>query len=65
MCASLGNKHQQLLSTGKQLVREGIRNQIEGEALSGCAECKDGAAAGVLGGVRTFIFIWTNITLRI
>ena len=33
---ALGNKHQQLLSIDKQLVREGIRNQIEGEALSGC-----------------------------
>lgn len=33
-----GNKHHQLLSTDKQLIREGIRNQIEGEALAGCWE---------------------------
>lgn len=36
MCRALGNKHHQLLSTDKQLVKEGIGNTIQGEALSGC-----------------------------
>lgn len=38
ICEALGNKHHQLLSADKQLVREGIRNQIEGESLSGCRD---------------------------
>ncbi len=67
MCAALGNKNHQLLSTDKQLVREGIRSQIEGEALAGefkegCSECKDGACAACMcvtlrWSVGTFIFI--------
>lgn len=35
MCRALGNKHHQLLSTDKK-GKEGIGNQIQGEALSGC-----------------------------
>lgn len=38
ICEALGNKHHQLLSADKQLVREGIGNQIEGESLSGCRD---------------------------
>lgn len=33
-----GNKHHQLLSTDKQLIREGMRTQIESEAQAGCWE---------------------------
>lgn len=38
MCEALGNKHHQLLSADKQLVKGGTQNQIEGEAALGCWE---------------------------